>query len=421
MLLANLSTPLLGLVDTSILGHLNSPIYLGAVALGAQLVALLFWSFGFLRMGTTGSTSRCFGAADKDELKAILIRGVCFGTFIGLAILVTQSFYLPSLIELITKDPVINPLALAYSEIRIWSAPATLITYVLLGWLIGIQKTSFAMAAIVSLNLLNIALDYLFVVELDLRSDGAAWATLISEYVGCVVAGALSLRAAKHLGISFDRRPVFDWQAYLVLFRSSQHLFVRTLCLLFCFLYFSVQSAEFGENTLAANAILLNLLAITAYAMDGFAYAAETLGGEAWGAKNKFRFQQVAIYTWGWAIGVALLSSAIMIAGEPWIFNIYTDIPIVQSELGHYFLWLALLPLVAVHSYQLDGIFLGAGETLAMRNAMLASCFLVFFPLWFALESLGNLGLWITLWVFHIARSGFLFPRFCKIFRCHFT
>lgn len=420
MLLANLSTPLLGLVDTAILGHLNSALYLGAVAIGAQLLTMIFWSFGFLRMGTTGASSRAIGSKNLTETKDILIKSLIFGIAISSLLLVTKGLFLEPLLKLMSDAPELYNAALSYSEIRIWAAPATLSTYVIVGWLIGIQRTRAVMAILIAMNVLNVLLDYLLIVLLDLRSDGAAIASLASEYVGFCIALVFVREALKQLGVSMRPYPKMNWPEYALLLNQSKHLFVRTLCLLFCFTFFAAQGANFGTDVLAANAILLNLLALCAYALDGFAYSVETLGGEAWGAKNATQFRITVKETWRFSILLSFAISLTLCVGKFWILPIYTDIESVLSLLDKYYFWLALLPLVAVHSYQLDGIFIGAGRTIAMQNAMLASCFLIFLPCWYLLRDFGNTGLWMSFWAFHLFRFLFLLHPFLKIYRRDF-
>lgn len=417
MLLANLSTPLLGLVDTAILGHLGSAVYLGAVAIGAQLLTMIFWSFGFLRMGTTGTSSRALGSKDFMAVKDILVKSLIFGIAISTLILGTQHLFLEPLLKLMTDAPELYSAALSYSEIRIWAAPATLSTYVIIGWLIGIQRTRDVMVIVITMNLMNMVLDYILIAALDLHSDGAAIASLVSEYSGLFIALAYAKRALKKLGVSIKPLPKLAWRAYALLLHQSKHLFVRTLCLLFCFTFFAAQGASFGAETLAANAILLNLLSLCAYALDGFAYSAETLGGEAWGAKNSTQFKIVVKETWLFSIALSCLISLLLLLGKFLILPIYTDIASVITILNRYYLWLAVLPLIAVHSYQLDGIFIGAGRTFEMQNAMLASFFLVFLPCWYVLQDLENTGLWMSFWAFHLARCLFLLPPFLKIYR----
>ncbi|MEQ9023080.1 MAG: MATE family efflux transporter, partial [Pseudomonadales bacterium] len=310
----------------------------------------------------------------------------------------------------------LSVLAFEYTSIRIWAAPAALLTYVFVGWLIGIQDTRSVMWILVLTNLLNIIFDYVLIVNLGLASAGAAWASLAAEYLGCALGAILVTRKLCGLNISI-KLPKIDWQSLGEMFHSSRHLFVRTLCLLFTFLFFTSQGALIGSETAAANAILLNLLALTAFTMDGFAHAAEALCGKAWGAKDRFEFLDACKKTSVLAAIMAILCSAILFIGQQTILTIYTDLEAVRQIALEDYLWLALLPLVAVWCYQLDGIFIGIGHSQTMQNAMLLATLGVFIPAWWFSQHLGNTGLWLTMFSFHIARIAGLALPFFRIIR----
>ena len=415
MLLANISVPLLGLIDTAILGHLDQAIYLGAATLGAHLIGLLFWSFGFLRMGTTGFTARALGADDHPRMRSILQESCIFAVLIGFLLLATQHWVLPLAIQLLTEEQSnLSLLALEYASIRVWAAPAAMMTYVLIGWLIGLQKTRAAMWVIIVTNLVNLVLDYILIIQLGLNSAGAAWASLTAEYAGLTLGIIFVYRQLKPLG-GFRFDPLnLNWRSYAEMFTSSRHLFIRTLCLLIVFLFFTSQGASIGENTLAANAILLNLLAITAFSMDGFAYVAETLCGHAWGQDKREQFIDACKKTTVLAGLVALISSFVLVLGQEPILSLYTHLEHVREAARSEFLWLALIPLISIWCYQLDGIFVGIGKTASMQNAMLVSTFLIYFPLWWLFQEWDNPGLWMAFWGFHLARTAFLLPPFIK-------
>ena len=418
MLVANLSTPLLGIVDTALLGHLEHAIYLAAVALGAQVVTLAFWSFGFLRMATTGFAARALGINDNAAMGDLLTRGLGFAAIASIAILALNPVLSPLILTLMTPETDLYRIALQYTQIRFWSAPATLASYVLIGWLVGLQKTRHAMIIILCTNALNILLDYLLIVEFEMHAQGAAWATLLSEYVGLTIAAWMVARLCGKMNTLLNWSNI--WLApkqHLQYLSASRHLFLRTLCLLFCFTFFAARGAQFGDNVVAANAILLSLLALTALAMDAFAYAAETLGGEAWSKNKNNEFKRIIIYTWGFAWFIALLCPIILILGQQPILALYTNIPAVTQEANQHYLWLAWMPLLAIHSYQLDGIFIGIGKTRAMQNAMLAASLLVFLPACLTLGTVSNSGLWLSFWLFQGARLAFLAPSAIAVIR----
>ena len=410
-MLANLSIPLLGLVDTALLGHQENAVYLGATALGAQLIGMIFWAFGFLRMGTTGFTARAHGINNHQEIYRRLLEALGFGIAIGLGILIIHPWALgPSIALLSDTSSQLSGLALEYASIRIWAAPAALATYAFVGWLIGLQDMRAVMWILIATNLLNILFDYVLIVEFGLASAGAAWASLAAEYLGFVLGSFLVIRKLFGLRITINL-PEIDWTSLGQMFHSSRHLFVRTLCLLFTFLFFTSQGALISPETAAANAILLNLLALTAYAMDGFAHAAEALCGRAWGAGRRSAFLEACKGTSVLAAAMAILCTCILLLGQKPIIAIYTDLATVRQVALNDYLWLAFLPLIAIWSYQLDGIFIGIGNTRTMQNAMLLSTVAIFIPVWWFTRSIGNTGLWITMFCFHIARIiGLAYP-----------
>lgn len=417
MMLANLSIPLLGLVDTALLGHQEEAVYLGATALGAQLISMIFWAFGFLRMGTTGFTARARGGSNDQETYRRLLEALSFAIAIGLGILLVHPWALAPLIGLLSDTSgELSVLAFEYTSIRIWAAPAALMTYAFVGWLIGIQDTRSVMWVLVLTNVLNIILDYVFIVNLGLASAGAAWASLVAEYTGCALGAVLVTRKLSSLNISI-KLPEIDWKSLGEMFHSSRHLFVRTLCLLFTFLFFTSQGALINSETAAGNAILLNLLALTAYTMDGFAHAAEALCGKAWGARNRAEFLDACKKTSVLAAIMATLCSLILLIGQQPILAIYTNLEAVRQIALQDYLWLALLPLIAVWCYQLDGIFIGIGQTKTMQNAMLLCTLGIFIPVWWLSQPLGNTGLWLTMFSFHIARIAGLAIPFFRIFQ----
>jgi len=251
-----------------------------------------------------------------------------------------------------------------------------------------------------------------------MKTAGAAWATLVSEYIGCFLAFLLIKKHFEYLSTPFKWRNFFHSPtSHLAYFRASQHLFIRTLCLLACFTFFAAQGARFGSDVVAANAILLSLLALTALMMDAFAYAAETLGGEAWGKNKQNEFRAIVVATWYLATLIAIACCAVLLLWKEPIISLYTDIPAVITETTKQYLWLAWMPLLAIHSYQLDGIFIGIGKTRAMQNAMLAASILVFLPACLTIGTDNNSGLWLSFWLFQSARLIFLAPCLFLILR----
>lgn len=405
MMLANISVPLLGLVDTAILGHLDSAHYLAAVAVGSSLLTMLYWSLGFLRMGTTGASAQARGSDDSLRESEVLLQSAALALALGLAVLMLTRWLVPAALVLMNTPPASIELALTYVEIRLFSAPAVLLTYVAVGWLIGQQRARWVLAITVSTNVLNIILDYVLILGLDMNSRGAAIASLISEYAGaCValraVAPALAARSRQELG-----RMLRQYRHYSQILSTNGALFVRTALLLFAFAFFTAQSAELGTTILAANTILLNLMLFTAHGLDAFAHAAEALTGEAAGRRNWRQFREVCVASAMWSLAAGLLLSIALLAGKALILSLMTSLPEVLSTANTYYPWLLAMPLVSVACYLLDGIFVGALQTRWMQYSMVACVLGIYLPAWLLTLDLGNHGLWLAFVLFNLARG----------------
>jgi MATE family multidrug resistance protein len=416
-ILSNISVPLLGIVDTAILGHLDSPRYLGAVAVGASILSFLYWGFGFLRMGTTGLVARAVGSGDSERELAVLLQSGVLAIGLAALVIMAQPAWLALGLRFMAPGPELEPLVSEYITIRVFSAPAVLLTYTALGWFIGRQDTRWPMLVLIFTNALNIGLDVLFIVVLDWKSAGAARATLCAEYAGCALAMYLVWRrvdwrplAAVLPGL---RRP----SAYSSLLESNRYLFIRTVCLLFGFAFFTAMSTRMGEQVLAANTIMLNLLLLAAYGLDGFAYAAEGLAGNAAGGGDLDRFYRAVRACWHWSLATATLLGLGLLAGAPMIYPLFTKHQDIIALLHAHHLWLAAMPLVAAPSYLLDGVFIGAARTRYMMNSMLLSLIGVYLPAWFLLQGLANHGLWLSFLAFNGARGLSLWVYFRRLSR----
>ncbi|MFK7730750.1 MAG: MATE family efflux transporter [Pseudomonadales bacterium] len=408
-MLSNISIPLLGIVDTAILGHLNSPTYLGAVSVGGSIMAMIAWTFSFLRTSTTGLTAQHHGANNAHEIELSVARAIALSLLISLILLALRDILLAPALAFVDASEQVDQLALSYSQIRFYSLPAILITYCLSGWMIGVQNTRAVMLVIISTNVLNIALDYLFILKLGLNSDGAAWATVVSEYTGCLIALTLFLR--RSTVSPTDNKTTVSIAALLngktiaKLLQMNADLMLRTFCLLFCFLFFTAQGAQQGDTILAANAILLQLVLLAAFALDGFAHAAESLCGYAIGERSKDKFHATVKACLICCVGASAVITLGLLASRHLIVYSYSSIDAVQAELSIYFVWLLLMPIAAVWCYLFDGVFIGAAQTAAMRNSMLACALFIFLPLWYVSQVWGNHGLWFAFTVFNLARG----------------
>lgn len=405
MILSNLSVPLLGLVDTAVMGHLSDAYYLGAVAVGALIFSFVFWGFGFLRMGTTGLTAQAHGREDYDELRAVLARAVVLALGLAALVLVLQGPIVWLAFTLIDASAEVERYGAEYFSIRIWSAPAVLINYAMIGWFLGMQRAQGPLVLLLVINVTNILLDLWFVPGLGMTADGVALASVIAEYLGVVVGLYLVHRYLKPYPGSWRGIQLWHWPRLREMLVLNQNIFIRTLCLIFSFGFFTAQGAKHGDVVLAANALLMNFQTFMAYGLDGFAHAAEALVGRAVGQKRRDEWRS-AVYTTGvWSLWVAAAFCLIYwLAGEQ-IIAMLTNIEEVRLLAQEYLIWLILAPLISVWSYWFDGIFIGATRSREMRNTMLVSTLVFFLPAWYLLQPWGNHGLWAALMVFMAARG----------------
>ncbi|MGO2502667.1 MAG: MATE family efflux transporter [Cobetia marina] len=404
IILSNISVPLLGLVDTAVVGHLEDAIYLGAVTLGAVLFSFLYWGFGFLRMGTTGMTAQAHGRGDHDRLRTLLGQGILLALAIGMLLMLLGSPLISLGLGLMEASETTRALAHDYASIRLWSAPAVLINYVILGWFLGLGNSRVTLGILVLTNVLNIVLDLAFVPGLGMTSDGVALASVIADYCGLAAGLWLVSRQLSRTPGHSDRAALLSLSAWSILIRVNQHLFVRTLCLLGATAYFTSQGASFGDETLAANAVLLQFVMITSYGLDGFAQAAESEVGRAVGQGDWQRFTRSVRAATRFSLVTAAAASLLLWLLGPQMIALLTDLPEVRQLAITYLPWMVAMPLVAVWSYLLDGIFIGATATREMRNTLVVSL-LAFIGLWPLLESFGNHGLWLAFLLFTSVRS----------------
>ena len=413
IILSNVSVPLLGIVDTAVMGHLPGPQYIGAVAVGAVIFHVVYWGFAFLRMGTTGFTAQALGAGDADEVRATLARALILAALLGAAAIVLQRPIAWAAFPLIQASPNVEPLADLYFSIRVWGAPAALANFAFLGWFIGIQNTHAALVLQIVMNGVNIVLDLWFVLGLGWGVEGVAIATLIAE-VGAVVVGAvLVARNLRPIGGRWRRQLILDAGRIRLMMSLNRDMFIRSLCLMGSFAVFTAVGARIGDLVLAANAVLFNFQIFMAYALDAFAFAAEALIGNAIGGRDRARYRTAVRVTTLWAFLFALGFTAFYALAGTAIIDVITDIEDVRAAARDYLAWAIVLPLISIWSFQLDGIFIGATRGPDMRNAMVISAVVYVAALWALVPSLGNHGLWLAFSIFMVARAitlGALFP-----------
>ena len=405
VILANLSVPLLGAVDTAVIGHLPDPAYLGAVAIGAMIFSFVYWGFGFLRMGTTGFISQAAGADNYAEVKLALGRAIILGLSLGAVILLLQYPILKTALFLVESSGDVEAGTSSYFYTRIWGAPAALVNYCLLGTFIGLGRTKAALATQVFMNATNIALDLTFVLALDMKVPGVALATTISEYLAVGVGGMILWSILRRHPEAMPRRDLWQLDAMRRLLAVNSDIFIRSILLIFSLAFFTSRAALQGEVVLAATAVLMNFLHFLSFGLDGFAHAAESLVGQSTGGKNRRALDEAVTASSVLAILVAALYALVYwIAGDS-IISLLTGIEEVRQIAGEYLIWMIIMPLLAVWSYQLDGIFIGAMKTHEMRNGMAISFAVYMTSILYLPTVYGVHGLYMALGIFMIVRA----------------
>lgn len=413
IVISNISTPLLGFADTAVMGRMGDPKYIGAVALGALIFTMVYWTFGFLRMGTTGLTAQAEGAGDGEEIRAALGRAVLIAGAIGAGLIAAQWPIALIAFSLLDGGPEVEALARGYFDIRIWSAPFALANYALAGWFIGLGRAKIALVLQVFLNLVNVFFNIWLALGLGWGVAGIAAGTLIAEVAAALLGLAIAARALGAYPGTWTRARLRDAARLARTIAVNRDIMIRTVVLLLSFAWFTAKSAEAGNVTLAVNSILLQFVTVSAFFLDGFALAAETLVGKATGARSLERFDMAAKLSTLQAGGISLvLTAAIFIFGGA-IIDFLTIDAEVRAAARVYLAWAAMLPVLSVWCYQLDGIFIGATRSAEMRNAALVSSGIFLF-LWWLFLPYGNHGLWAALTGFNLMRAaslGFYFPR----------
>ncbi|MDP5306128.1 MATE family efflux transporter [Paracoccus spongiarum] len=406
IVLANATVPLLGLVDTGVVGQLGQPAPIGAVGIGAVILASIYWVFGFLRMGTSGLVAQSHGAGDRAEVGAHLLRALAIAGGIGVVFIILQAPIFRAAFRLAPASAEVEALARDYLVIRIWGAPATIGLYAVTGWLIAVERTRAVLALQLLQNGLNVALDLWFVLGLGLGVAGVAWATLIAEWSGLAL-GLFLARRVLRAAITAARAlaTLFARDRLRRLLRVNGDIMIRSVLLQACFTSFLFLGAAQGDTVLAANQVLVQFLSITAFALDGFAFAAESLVGQAVGARRPDRLRRAAILTSQWGIGGAVLLGLVFWVGGGAIIDLLTTAPDVRAEARRYLPWLGAAPLIGIASWMLDGVFIGATLTREMRVAMFQSVLLYLGAVLLLPPLLGNHGLWAALMILNAARG----------------
>lgn len=402
LILSNLTVPLLALTDSMVMGHLSSAYYLAAVGFGSSVFAFIYWCFGFLRQGTTSFIAQAFGRQDLQACVAFFLRGTFLALTIA-AILLLMQHQIGNVIHYFLRTrPQISTAAINYFDVRIWAAPATLMNYVFNAWFLGTKRTRNCLYLMLVINGLAVVLDIVFVFGLYMTARGVALADVIGQWSGSIFAASLLLRQKyfkQHLTIA-----IFQWQQFRKLMALNRDIFIRTACLMVAFLFFDYQGALLGNDFLAANTVLINMMMFMAYAQDGFNNAAEILVANSLGQKNSVYFWQSIRATCLWSVIVGVVSSLLFFSCGHQIIHMITSIPEVMHLAGQYLPWIIVAPMITVWCFWLDGVFMGASWGRELRNGMLVAV-ATFFIVWYLGLSYGNEGLWLALISLFAARS----------------
>jgi MATE family multidrug resistance protein len=417
-MVANLTTPLIGIVSTIAIGRLGDATLLGGVAIASVIFDCLFWLFAFLRMSTVAFTAQAVGAGEAQELRALLVRGFVIAAVIGVVLIALQLPLAAILLGAIGGSDGVTRAAKTYFTIRIWSAPLALANYVVLGWLIGQARAKLALGVQIAINLINMAATVLLVLVLDAGIAGAAIAAVVAEATGLLL-GVLIARRLTDGQPPIPRAALLDRAKLVRMLAVNRDIMIRTASLIAVFLFFTAQGARSGDVTLAANAVLNNFLLVSAFFLDGLANAAEQLCGRAYGARDRAAFSGAVRLVILWGFGFALAVAAVFALFGPSLIDLMTASAEVRHSARGYLWFVVLSPLLAVFAFAYDGVYIGATWARDMRNLMMLSL-LIFAAAWLALRSFGNAGLWGALLVHYAARGGLQAMRYPAMLRASF-
>lgn len=416
-IVSNITVPLLGLVDTSIAGHLGAPAYIGAIAVGGMFFNMIYWIFGFLRMGTGGLTAQAYGAGRRDEADRTLLRSLGLALLAGLALIALHRPLAEVFFYLLGPTPEVEALARRYYTILIWGAPAMLCLYSLIGWFLGMQNAKFPMFIAITQNVVNIGASLALVVGAGWKVEGVATGTLIAQYAGLLMACALWRR---HFGLRLKQeawRATWDGRALRRFFSVNRDIFFRTLCLVGVSTYFTASGARQGELILAVNALLMQFFMLFSYIMDGFAYAGEALGGRCYGAGDVGEFRRLTRRLFVWGLGLAGLFTLAYGLGGGLLLGVLTDETSVVRAAETFLPYAVAIPLTGFAAFLFDGLFIGTTSTRGMLLAA-GGATAVFFLVECGLTArLGNHALWTAFLLYLLLRGviqAACYGRVCK-------
>ncbi len=404
MILSNISVPLVALVDSTVIGHLPHAHQLGAVAVGASLYGFLAWAMGFLRMGATGFAAQAAGRNDGAGLRQVLVQGLMLAMLFSLLLWALALPFSHLALSLMQPSPALEQSTRDFFQVRLLGLPGALASYALVGWFLGTQNARAPLAILLVTNLTNIILNLWFVIGMGWGVIGSAWASVLSEWLSVIIGLALTRPALRAYPGQVAWAALKLWQNWKPMLVVNRDIFLRSLALQLVFFLITVQGARLGDATVAANALLLNGLMVTAYALDGLAHAVEALCGHAIGAGQRDELRRSMTVACGWSLLASVAFALVFLLGGHLFIAAQTNIPSVRETADLYLPYLAVLPLIAVWSYLLDGLFIGATRAREMRNAMLLSVVLML-PVGALTMGLGNHGLWLSFLLFMALRA----------------
>jgi MATE family multidrug resistance protein len=407
---ANLAIPMVGIIDTALMGNLGNLSYLSATSVAANLFSMIFWSFGFLRMGTVGMVSQAHGQNNYKEILNIILRNLLFVFTISLLILITQYFILNLSLKIFDLSELTQQFYTQYFEIRIYSAPGELTLYIITGLFIGLQKTKISSLAVGFFSVLNIILSILFVTKYDLNIKGVAYGTLYSAIITSVIFLIYTFYyLSKHLSLKIDLKELIDINKIKNIFDINFNIFIRTILLTFSFLWFTYLGTQIGEDYIAANSILINLVFLSAFILDAYAFSTEGMVGYSLGKKDLSLFKTIIKNSFILSSITGLIISIVYFLANQYVINLMSDIEEIRILSSQYVIWLIILPFIASFCYQFDGIFIGVSQTKELRNAMIFSVFCYLIISIFLTKYFSNTGVWISLCIFMILRATSLY------------
>ena len=414
---ANLAIPLVGIIDTGLMGNLGNLSYLSAASVAANLFSMIFWSFGFLRMGTVGLVSQAFGKEDYSEIFNIVLRNLIFVLIISLILISVQSYIFKLSLDIFELSDATKKIYKNYFQIRIWSAPGELTLYIITGLFIGLQKTRVSSLAVGLFSILNIAFSIILVSKFDLNIKGVAYGTLFSALIISVFFLLYTFWYLNRMSkIKIKIKELIDFKKIKNIFNVNINIFIRTILLTFSFLWFTYLGSQIGEDYIAANAILINLVFLSAFILDAYAFSTEGMVGYSLGKKDVNLFKKIIKNSFILSSITGLIISIIYFLINNLVIELMTDIKSIKDLSSSYAIWLIIMPLISSFCYQFDGIFIGVSQTKELRNAMIFSVFSYLVISLILTDLIGNNGVWISLCAFMILRALSLYYYMDRIY-----